>query len=422
MNKGSNYKFIPREFKLVAEDCPLLQRQVYGKPLVYLDNAAMTQMPKQVVEAMVKFYYNFNANVHRGIHYLSEEATDAYENARKNVASFINAPHPSNVIFTKNSTESINLIAYTWARKFLAPRDEVLLSIMEHHSNLVPWQQIAKEVGAKLVYIYLTNDGLVDLEDIEKKLKSGRVKLITITHMSNVIGTIVPLEEVVKLGHDNGAIVVVDGAQGAAHLGVDVKGLDVDFYAFSGYKMLGPTGIGVLYGKAKHLDEMPPFNFGGSMIRSVGLYESTWAEPAQKFEGGTPNIGGAIGLSAAIDYLRAFSMEKLHRREQELLHYCFERLKTVPGLRIYGPPPDKRGGIISFSIEGIHPHDISTILDREGVAVRAGHHCAEPLHDYLGISSSVRVSFYLYNQEYEIDALIDALMVARRVFGYVSTT
>lgn len=403
----------------MAEDCPLLQKQVYGKPLVYLDNAAMTQMPRPVVEAMVNFYYNFNANVHRGIHRLSEEATDAYESARANIARSINAPSPKTVIFTRNSTEGLNLVAYTLGRKILAEGDEILLSIMEHHSNLVPWQQIAKEKGAKLVYIYLTPEGLLDLEQMEKELARGRAKIVAITHMSNVLGTIVPLERVVTLAHDAGAIVVVDGAQGAAHIGVDVSATDVDFYAFSGYKMLGPTGIGVLFGKLELLEEMPPFNFGGSMIKHVELYDSSWADLPQKFEGGTPNIGGAIGLSAALDYINKFTMEKVHERELELTKYAMERLADIPGLKVYGPPPEKRGGIISFTMEGIHAHDIATILDQEGVAVRAGHHCAEPLHNYLGIPASARASFYIYNLEYDVDALISALKAAHKVFGYV---
>ncbi len=415
----SDYRSIRQEFKLVGKDCPLLQKQVYGKPLVYLDNAAMTQMPRQVVEAMVDFYFNFNSNVHRGIHYLSEEATNAYERARAEVASFLSAPRAECIIFTRNTTEGLNLVAYSWARKKLKKGDEILLSIMEHHSNLVPWQQIAKEVGAELVYVHLTSEGLLDMAEFERKL-TERVKLVAITHMSNVLGTIVPLSEVVRMAHSVGAIVVADGAQAAAHIPVNLTELDVDFYAVSGYKMLGPTGIGALYGRAELLDEMEPFNFGGSMISHVGKHESRWAEIPQKFEAGTPNIGGAIGFSVALNYLKKFGMEKLKRREQELIKYAFEKLSEVAGLRILGPPPEHRGGIISFVMEGIHAHDLVTVLDQEGIAVRAGHHCAEPLHDYLGISASTRASFYLYNMEYDVDALVKALNIARKVFGYVS--
>ncbi len=419
MAKGGNYKSIRREFKFVAEDCPVLQKQVYGKPLTYLDNAAMTQMPRQVVEAMVNFYYNFNANVHRGIHRLSEEATDAYENARANIAKFIGA-RPETVIFTRNSTESINLVAYSWGRTNLREGDEVLLSIMEHHSNLVPWQQIAKEKGAKLVYVYLNEDGTLDLRQYKEALESGRVRIVAITHMSNVLGTVVPLEVVIRMAHNAGAIVLADGAQGVAHFGVDVTQLDVDFYVFSGYKMLGPTGIGVLYGKRELLEEMPPFNFGGSMINHVGLYESAWAELPQKFEGGTPNIGGAIGLSAAVDYLLKLTIRRLREREKELLVYAMNRLAEIPGLKIYGPPAEMRGGIVSFVMDGIHPHDLASILDQEGVAIRAGHHCAEPLHTYLRIPATARASFCIYNQEYDVDALVSALLTARKVFGYVT--
>jgi len=419
MSKRNNLRAVRQEFKLVAEDCPLLQKQTYGKPLTYLDNAAMTQMPRQVVEAMVHFYYNFNANVHRGIYRLSEDATDAYEKARLNISRFLGASSPETIVFTRNSTESINLVAYAWGRNNLKDGDEIVLSIMEHHSNLVPWQQIAKQVGAKLRYVYLTPEGLLDLEELEKACKSGRVKLVAITHMSNVLGTVVPVDEVVRIAHNAGALVLVDGAQGAAHLPVNVSELDVDFYCCSGYKMLGPTGIGVLYGRASLLESMPPFNFGGSMIRHVELYETTWAELPQKFEGGTPNIGGAIGLSAAVDYLNKFGIERLHHREQELLKYAFDVLNDVPGIQIYGPPPEKRGGIIAFNLEGIHAHDLVSILDQEGVCLRAGHHCAEPLHDYLGIPASARASFYLYNQEYDIDALVKGLHTARKVFALV---
>lgn len=416
MVRQKNKHAVQRDFRLVAHDCPVLQRVVHGKRLVYLDNAAMTQMPRPVMEAMQAFYMHFNANVHRGIHHLSEEATDAYEEARKKVAQFLGAPRPESIVFTRNTTESLNLIAYSWAREHLREGDEILLSVMEHHSNLVPWQQIADEVGAKLVYIRLTPEGILDMEELRRQL-SRRVKLVAITHMSNVLGTIVPVAEVIRLAHAVGAIAVVDGAQSAAHLPVDVTAMEADFFACSGYKMLGPTGIGVLYGRMELLEAMRPFNYGGSMIAHVELESSTWAEVPQKFEGGTPNIGGAIGMAAAADYLQQFGMERVQAHDQQLLAYAFARLQQVDGLTIYGPPPQQRGGIIAFSLEGIHPHDVATILDREGVAVRAGHHCAEPLHNYLGISASARASFYIYNREEDIDQLVQALHSVKEVFG-----
>ena len=416
MIRQNNQHAIERDFRLVVDDCPVLQRFVHGKRLVYLDNAAMTQMPRPVMEAMQAFYTRFNANVHRGIHRLSEEATDAYEDARGKVARFLGAPQPESVIFTRNATESLNLVAYSWARENLQGGDEILLSVMEHHSNLVPWQQMADEAGAKLVYVGLTSQGMLDMDELAQKLTS-RVKLVAITHMSNVLGAIVPVAEIVNLAHAVGAIVAVDGAQSAAHLPVNVAAMGADFFACSGYKMLGPTGIGVLYGRMELLEAMRPFNYGGSMIAHVELEKSTWAEVPQKFEGGTPNIGGAIGMAAAADYLARLGMQRVQAHDQKLLAYAFPRLQEIPGLTIYGPPPEQRGGIIAFTLKDIHPHDIATILDKEGVASRAGHHCAEPLHHYLGIPASARASFYIYNREHDIDALVSALLVARKVFG-----
>jgi len=416
MNAEKNRHAIERDFRLVADDCPVLQHVVHGKRLVYLDNAAMTQMPRPVMEAMQAFYTHYNANVHRGIHYLSEKATDAYEEARDKVARFLGAPEAESIVFTRNATESLNLVAYSWARENLHAGDEVLLSVMEHHSNLVPWQQMADEVGAKLIYIGLTPEGLLDMEELRQRL-TPRVKLVAITEMSNVLGTIVPVAGIIRLAHEVGAIAVIDGAQSAAHLPVSVSELDADFYACSGYKMLGPTGIGALYGRMELLQKMRPFNYGGSMIGHVELARTTWAEVPQKFEGGTPNIGGAIGMAAAADYLTRFGMERVRAHDQKLLAYAFPRLREVPGLTSYGPPPERRGGIIAFTLAGVHPHDIATILDREGVAVRAGHHCAEPLHHYLGISASVRASFYIYNREEDVDQLVQALHKVKEVFG-----
>jgi cysteine desulfurase / selenocysteine lyase len=395
----------------IRSDFPILNRLMNGKKLVYLDNAATSQKPSTVIETLNKYYREYNANTHRGIYLLSEEATFAYEEAHKKVAEFINADSEE-IIFTKGATESINLIAYSWARKNLREGDEILLTQMEHHSNLVPWQQIAKEVKARLKFIPITENG--ELEPVERHL-TGRTKLVAVTHMSNVLGTINPVKEIIKAAHKAGAVVLVDGAQSVPHFKVDVKDLGCDFLAFSGHKMLGPTGIGVLYGKKELLENMQPFLFGGDMIREVRFEDSTWNDLPWKFEAGTPNIAGGIGLGAAIDYLNLIGIDKMQDYEKELTAYALNKMRELDYIKIYGDA-DNRGGVISFNLEDIHPHDVAAILDKEGIAIRGGHHCAMPLMKILGIIGCSRVSFYFYNTKEEIDKFIDAIKKARDVF------
>ncbi len=396
------------DIERVRADFPALSRTVHGHPLVFLDSAASSQKPLPVLEAMDRVYRECYANVHRGIYAFSEEATLAYENARDRVASFINAPVREEIIFTRNTTEAINLVAYAWGRTNIRPGDRILLSEMEHHSNLVPWQLLAQETGAQLVYLPITDDGLLRM-DLLDSLLDERVRLVAVTMMSNVLGTVNPVKEIIRRAHAAGAVVLVDAAQAVPHMPVDVQDLDCDFLAFSGHKMCGPTGIGVLYGKEALLEAMPPFLGGGDMIRKVEWESATWNRLPWKFEAGTPAFVEGIGLGAAVDYLTAIGMEAIAAHERELTAYALERLSALPGLNIIGPPAHQRGGVVAFTFRGIHPHDVAHMLDMEGIAVRAGHHCAQPLHRRLGLTATVRASFYLYNTPQEVDVLAQAL-------------
>jgi cysteine desulfurase/selenocysteine lyase len=400
----------------IRADFPILNEEAYpGVPLVYLDNAASSQKPRQVIEAMTEYYQNYHANVHRGIHRLSEEATNRYEGAREKVARFINAPDASQIIWLRNATEGFNLVAYTWGRINIQAGDEILLTEMEHHANLVPWQMLAEEKGAVLRFIPFKENGTLDLTDLPSLL-TEKTKLFSFTAMSNVFGTITPVKELVKAGHDVGAVVMVDAAQSVPHQPVDVQDLDCDFLAFSGHKMCGPTGIGVLYGKRELLEAMPPFMGGGDMIRRVHLTHSTWNEIPWKFEAGTPSIAEAIGLGTAVDYLSAIGMENIHAHEQFITNYALEALSEVTGVKLYGPPAAQKGGVAAFSLDGVHPHDIAELVDKEGIAIRAGHHCAMPLHKKLGVSATARASFYLHTTTEEIDKLVASLHRVRTVF------
>ncbi|MGQ9466521.1 MAG: aminotransferase class V-fold PLP-dependent enzyme [Anaerolineae bacterium] len=402
----------------IRADFPTLSGQVRGKPFVFLDSAASSQKPMLVLEAMEYIYQHCYANVHRGIYAFSEEATLAYENARDRVASFINAPMREEIIFTRNTTEAINLVAYSWGRTHIGPGDRILLTEMEHHSNLVPWQLLAREKGAQLVYLPITEDGLLRM-DLLDSLLDERVKLVAVTMMSNVLGTINPVKEIIPKAHAVGAVVLVDAAQSVPHMPVDVQDLDCDFLAFSGHKMCGPTGIGVLYGKERLLEEMPPFLGGGDMIRKVEWESATWNRLPWKFEAGTPAFVEGIGLGAAVDYLTAIGMEAIAAHERELTAYAMERLGSLPGLKIVGPPAHQRGGVIAFTFHNIHPHDVAHMLDMEGIAVRAGHHCAQPLHHRLGLNATVRASFYLYNTPDEVDRLVQVLEQIAQMMGAV---
>jgi cysteine desulfurase/selenocysteine lyase len=417
-------KGIMLDIKQIRADFPVLQRTVHGKPLVYLDNAATSQKPEAVIEAMADYYRRYNANIHRGVHTLAEEATDAYEKARRKVGRFINATSPREVVFVRNTTEAINLVTLTWGRAFVQEGDVIVLSVMEHHSNLVPWQLLAQATGARLEFIGLDAEGRLVLDDLDRHLDQfgARVRLVGVSGMSNVLGTINPVAEVAERAHTVGALCLVDGAQSVPHLPVDVRALDIDFLAFSGHKMLGPTGIGVLWARKEILTAMPPFLGGGDMIKSVHLRESEWADIPHKFEAGTPNIAHAIGLGAAVDYLSELNMEKVQGHEQAMAAYALERLATVPNLHIYGPPAGERGGVVTFNLmrDGellIHPHDLASILDREGIAIRAGHHCAQPLMEHYGVPATARASFYVYNTEDEVDDLVEALFKAQQIFG-----
>lgn len=401
----------------LRRDFPILHQEVHGKPLAFLDSAASSQKPRQVIDALEDYYRRYNANVHRGVYKLSEEATFAYERARGKVARFIGAASHREIVFTRNTTEAINLVAQSWGGANLRPGDRILLTMMEHHSNIVPWQMIAQRTGAKLDYIGLDGEGRLALEELDTKLTEA-TKIVAITHQSNVLGTINPLEMIVARAHAVGALVLVDAAQSVPHMPVDVQALDVDFLAFSGHKTCGPTGIGVLWGRRKLLEAMPPFLGGGSMIKIVELDHSTYADVPARFEAGTPAIGEAIALGEACDYLSAIGMEAIYRHEQELTAYGLRRLSDVEGLRIIGPTtPEDRGGAISFDLAGVHPHDVAGILDGEGVAVRAGHHCTQPLHRLLDLPATTRASFYIYNIAEEIDRLAHGLDKARKLFG-----
>ncbi|MEZ7571084.1 cysteine desulfurase [Streptococcus anginosus] len=402
------------DVEILRRDFPILDQIVNDEPLVYLDNAATTQKPTQILEAIAAYYEKDNANVHRGVHTLAERATAAYEAARERVRSFIHAASTKEVLFTRGTTTSLNWVA-RYAENVLQPGDEVLISVMEHHSNIIPWQEACKKTGARLIYAYL-KDGMLDLADFRSKL-TEKTRFVALAHVSNVLGVVNPIKEIAELVHQANALLVVDGAQSVPHMKIDVQDLDVDFFAFSGHKMLGPTGIGVLYGKEELLERMSPVEFGGEMIDFVYEQEATWKELPWKFEAGTPNIAGAIGLAVAIDYLDKIGMETVHQYEQELIAYVFPKLQAVEGLTIYGSEDlTQRSGVISFNLAGLHPHDVATALDYEGVAVRAGHHCAQPLLSYLGVAATVRASFYLYNTKADCDKLVEALQKTKEFF------
>ncbi|MCK4561207.1 MAG: cysteine desulfurase [Calditrichia bacterium] len=407
------FQFNPHQYR---GDFPILGEKVHGKQLIYLDNAATTQKPIQVIDAISDYYRHYNANVHRAIHKLGETATEAFENSRKTIARFISAPSEKQVIFTRGTTEAINLVASGWGRKFIGAGDEIILSEMEHHSNLIPWQLLAKEVGAKLKFIPFKEDGTIDFP-VYETLLSSHTKLVTITHMSNVFGTINPVIRIVQMAHDRGIPVLFDAAQSVPHLPVNVEHLNCDFFAFSGHKMLGPTGIGILYAKSQILENMNPYQGGGEMISSVWFEEATWNEIPHKFEAGTPNIAGAIGMAKAVEYLENVGMVNLTLYEQELTTHGLEKMAEIPGMKIYGAAPE-RGGIISFNLGDIHPHDLSHFLDQQGIAVRAGHHCAQPVMRKLNIAATTRVSFYFYNTKEEIDSFVDQLKKAKEFFAY----
>ncbi|REJ18953.1 MAG: cysteine desulfurase [Caldibacillus debilis] len=407
------------DIKAVRSLFPILDQEVNGHPLVYLDSAATSQKPQPVIDAITRYYKTYNSNVHRGVHTLGTKATEAYEAAREKVRKFINAESVEEIIFTRGTTTAINTVASSYGRAFLKPEDEIVLTCMEHHSNLIPWQQVAKFTGARLKYIPLQADGTIDLEDVKATI-TDRTKIVAITHVSNVLGTVNPIKEIAAIAHRHGAVVVVDGAQSTPHKKVDVRDLDCDFYAFSGHKMCGPTGIGVLYGKRRWLEQMEPVEFGGEMIDTVGLYESTWKELPWKFEGGTPIIADAIGLGAAIDFLEEVGLEEIERHERALIRYTMEQLETIEGLEWYGPKdPDRRGGVIAFNLSGVHAHDVATVLDAYGIAIRAGHHCAQPLMKWLGVTATGRASFYLYNTFEDVDRFIEGLRKAKEFFDDV---
>ena len=398
---------------------PILNQEVNGHPLVYLDSAATSQKPTSVIEAVSNYYRLDNSNVHRGVHTLGTRATDAYEGAREKIRKFINAKSIQEIVYTRGTTTALNLVASSYGRANLGEGDEIIITYMEHHSNLIPWQQVAKQTGATLKYFPLQEDGTLTIEDVRSTI-TPNTKIVALTMVSNVLGTMNPIKEIAQIAHENGAVIVVDGAQGAPHLGIDVQDLDIDFLAFSGHKMCGPTGIGVLYGKKQLLENMEPIEFGGEMIDFVGLHESTWKELPWKFEGGTPIIAGAIGLGAAIDFLQEIGLDNILEHEHKLAAYALEKMSTIEGLTIYGPAEaEKRAGVITFNLSDVHPHDVATVLDAEGIAVRAGHHCAQPLMKWLNVSATARASFYLYNTEEDIDKLVEGLAKTKEYFSDV---
>ncbi|MDE1895584.1 MAG: cysteine desulfurase [Rhodospirillales bacterium] len=407
---------LPMDVHAIRQDFPILSQKVHGKPFVFLDSGASAQKPKQVIEAMRFVMEEQYANVHRGLHYMSEKASDAYENVRDKVAELLNAGSREEIVFTRNATESINLVAYTWGRTALNPGDVVAVSEMEHHANLVPWQMLRDAHGTELRIIKITDSGELDWDSLEQVFADGKVKLLALTHMSNVLGSYTPVERLAKFAHAHGAKILLDGSQAIVHRAVDVRAIDADFYVFSGHKLYGPTGIGVLYAKAEILDAMPPFLGGGDMIASVSYQKSTWAKPPHRFEAGTPAIIETIGLGAAIDYVRAIGFDAIAEHEQQLTEHALATLNQVEGLRILGSAQD-RGGVISFVMKDAHAHDIATLLDRQGIAVRAGHHCAEPLMGRLGVSSTARATFGLYTLPEEIDALASGLERVRKIFA-----
>jgi len=399
----------------VREQFPILHQEINGHPLVYLDNAATSQKPQVVIDAVKRYYEWENSNVHRGVHTLGSRATDAYEGAREKVARFINAESSEQIIFTRGTTTALNLVASSYARSVCGPGDEIVLTEMEHHSNLIPWQQVAIATGATLKYIPLQPDGTIRVEDVEA-LVTDRTKLVAIAYVSNVMGVIHPVKQIAEIAHHHGAVIVVDGAQSTPHMKVDVQDIGCDFYALSGHKMCAPTGIGALYGKKALLEAMEPIEFGGEMINDVGLYESTWKELPWKFEGGTPIIAGAVGLGAAIDFLDEIGMEAIEQHEGKLAAYAMNRLSELEGVTIYGPR-ERKVGLVTFNLGDIHPHDVATVLDAQGIAIRAGHHCCQPLMRWLKVSSTARASFYLYNTEEDVDRLVSALIQTKEYFG-----
>ncbi|MDF0480134.1 cysteine desulfurase [Vagococcus sp. PNs007] len=400
----------------LKKEFPILDQSVNDEPLIYLDNAATTQKPKAVLESLTTYYQLNNANVHRGVHTLAERATHDYEAAREKVRAFINAKETAETLFTRGTTTSLNWIARSYGLANLQPGDEIVISYMEHHSNIVPWQEVAKQTGASLVYIELTHDGLLDMADAKQKI-TNKTKIVSIAHVSNVLGVTNPIKELAEMAHAVGAVMVADGAQAAPHMPVDVQALDVDFYAFSGHKLCGPTGIGVLYGKRALLEKMEPVEYGGEMIDFVYDQESTWTELPWKFEAGTPNIAGAIALGAAIDFITAIGMDEIHAYEEALTKYVMPKLQAIDGLKIYGPQKaSDRGAVISFNLDSVHPHDLATAMDMQGVAVRAGHHCAQPLLRYLDVQSTARASFYFYNTFEEADQFVAAVIAAKEFF------
>ncbi|RYG74481.1 cysteine desulfurase [Lentibacillus lipolyticus] len=404
------------DVKAIRQEFPILGEEVNGHPLVYLDSSATSQKPQKVIDAVNTYYKTANSNVHRGVHTLGSRATDQYEGAREKVRAFLNANSTAEIIFTRGTTTSINTVAYSYARANLQEGDEIVLTPMEHHSNLIPWQQAAKASGATLNYIPLQDDGTISLEDVRTTVTEN-TKIVAVTHVSNVLGTVNPVKEMAKIAHEHGAVIVVDGAQGAPHMKVDVNDLDCDFYAFSGHKMCAPTGIGVLYGKRELLEIMEPVEFGGEMIDFVNLYDSTWKELPWKFEGGTPIIAGAVGLGAAIDFLNDVGMDNILEHEQKLADYAMEKLRTIDDITIYGP--EKRAALVTFNLNDVHPHDLATVLDADGIAVRAGHHCAQPLMKWLSVTATARASFYLYNTVDDVDRLTDGLLKTKEFFGDV---
>ncbi|MGQ4832340.1 MAG: aminotransferase class V-fold PLP-dependent enzyme [Candidatus Asgardarchaeia archaeon] len=392
----------------IREDFPILKRQINGKPLIYFDNTATTQKPIQVINAIREFYEGYNANIHRGVHTLSQEASEAYEAAHEKVAKFINARSWKEIIFVRNTTEAINLVAYSWGYENLKEGDEIVTTIMEHHSNFLPWLMLSKRKKLKLKVVDINQDGTLNFDDLEEKI-TNKTKLVAITHVSNVLGTINPVKDIIKIAHDNNALVLLDGAQSVPHLPVDVRDLDCDFLVFSGHKMLGPTGIGALYGKEEILESMNPFLFGGDMIKDVWIDRAEWNELPWKFEAGTSNIAGGIGFGTAIDYLTKIGMSNVREHELDIVKYTLKGLEELDNIKIYGPPAEKRGGVISFNINGMDMHDVAMLLDQEGIAVRSGGHCAHPLMRRLKINGTVRASFYIYNTRDEVDYFIKVL-------------
>lgn len=405
-----------RDFSTIRKDFPILFQEVNDEPLVYLDNAATTQKPTQVLDVLRHYYEHDNANVHRGVHTLAERATADYENSREKVRAFINAKETAEVLFTRGTTTGLNWLARSYGDAFIKEGDEIVISYMEHHSNIIPWQQLVERTGAVLRYLPLTDQGFIDMA-AAKDIINEKTAIVSLAYVSNVLGVINPIKELAKMAHANNAVMIVDGAQATPHMAVDVQALDADFFAFSGHKMCGPTGIGVLYGKRQWLEQMEPVEFGGEMIDFVNLFDSTWKELPWKFEAGTPNIAGAIALGAAVDYLNEIGMENIHRYEQELVDYVLPKLHEIDGITTYGPQdPKHHTGVIAFNLDGIHPHDVATALDMEGIAVRAGHHCAQPLMNYLNLPATARASFYFYNTKEDAGRLIEAIQATKEFF------